>query len=197
MKRTIQALAAASALVAHGAASADTWGDPEPAAGADFSADATIEAQAGPGPGFGIGAAATVSGIVGLELAYHLSDQAMIVGLLSLGIVSPSVGDSVTTVVVGGGGFYRLAGGGDSGLYMGGRLILANSDPGTQVNIEIPMRAQIWLSGLLAFHLEAGLTLAFIPNDGVVAPPGLEPDSTVISLGGRLFGAGGFTLFFL
>jgi hypothetical protein len=145
---------------------------------------------------FGWGVARALSGFVGPEIEYHVDRKLMITGMLGLVHSSPEMGDSSTTIALAAAGFYRVSGFRPVELYLGGRLVFGNGNDATQFNVEVPARIQFYVSNLLALHLETGLVIAFVPEEGpVLGPPGAA-EGTAITLGtGGLFGAAGVTVY--
>jgi hypothetical protein len=173
--------------------------------GSSDPAPPMVETSVGGPATFGIGFSETLAGLRGPEIEYFIGDKLMITGLLAIFMSSPDAegADTATVFALAGGGFYELAAGDDTAFMIGGRLDIgvANEaftggmDGATQFNIEIPARVQVWLSSFLSFHLETGLVLAFIPEEGAVIPPGGPADGSRIILGSELFGAGGITVY--
>lgn len=178
--------------------------DTDTEAGAD-SGDTAVEASASTGDAapstIGIGVNRALSGFFGPELEYHASADWMISGMAAIAVISPEEGDTQNVIILAGGAFKRLAGSENTAFMLGGRLVLGFVDEDgsrTQFNLEVPVRAQIWLSSMLALHAETGLVIAFVPDEGPVLGPNLAGvgDSTVIQLGaGGLFGAAGVTIY--
>lgn len=146
---------------------------------------------------FGWGVARALSGFVGPEIEYHVDRKLMITGMLGIVHSSPEMGDSSTSFVVAGAGFYRVAGYNPVELYLGGRLIVGNGNDATQFNLEVPARIQFRLSNLLALHVETGLVIAIIPEEGaVMGPRPGAANGTAFTLGaGAPFGAAGVTVY--
>jgi hypothetical protein len=146
---------------------------------------------------FGWGVARALSGFVGPEIEYHIDRKLMITGMFGLVHSSPEMGDSSTSFALAAAGFYRVSGFRPVELYLGGRLVLGNGNDATQVNIEVPARIQFYLSNLLALHVETGLVIAIIPENGaVLGPRPGTANGTAIALGaGAPFGAAGVTVY--
>lgn len=226
MKRTLTILCALTLLCVSGPALAqDDWDDDEIGAdefgddafGDDESSSSSDQGQPlGMAPAeLGIGFRRTLSGNLGPEVEYWLSDKILITGGLTLAFIDPpgDATDSQTFFVLSGGGFYNLVSGDRAALLGGARLVLALNTAGGfdevtmeseslfQVNIELPLRTEVFLTKLFSLHFETGVAIAFIPEDGAVlasaAGFGAIPDSTSVAIGGTagLFGAAGITIY--
>jgi hypothetical protein len=216
MKATLIAFVSASVVFTAGTTRAQDGGlfpedtnggqpavaDQAPAAGQSGAPGATQKT-------LGVGIASTISGLVGPAFELVLTPELMVTGLATFDIVSPDAADARTTVTLAGGLFYRVAGDAQTAFMVGGRLAMASgpglafnsgtASPGQtafQVNLEVPARVQLWLTDLIAIHLETGLVMAFVPEEGPVIDPLFGPPGEVtIAVGGRLFGAGGVTVY--
>ncbi len=206
MKRTICSVFAVLSLATAPAFAQDDFSD-------DYGASSPTPAPPPPDTAvdegttmtLGVGVARTLGGDVGGEVEYFLGDQLMLTGMLGFTQFSPDVdgADSATNMFLAAGGFYRMAGTGQSALMVGGRLVFGNASAGftqaedgsTQFNLEIPARVELWIAKILSVHFEAGMVMAFIPEDGAALSPDSGADTTTINIGGRLFGAGGITVY--
>lgn len=164
-----------------------------------------VNAQATPMDGggvsvgtWGLGGIVTASGIAGVELEYHLA-SVMVSAVLGFGFYSPDGGDTETDLSLAGGVFYPLRKTDNAAFSIGGRLgiIRGTNSLGmatftqTTIAVEVPLRAEWWVSPNFSLHLEAGAALRFNSTD----PDG--GGSTEFDIGtGNLTGAAGFTVFF-
>jgi hypothetical protein len=126
---------------------------------------------------FGVGFGETPSGIFGFEAEYQLG-TVVLDGTFGFDIFSPKNGDSASVVGVGGAVLYRFKIWDDAALMAGGRLELLHitngssisgvtySTDGTQVNIEIPLRGEVYFGKVLAVHGEVAAVLALV-TDGI------------------------------
>lgn len=148
---------------------------------------------------FGWGVARALSGFVGPEIEYHVDRKLMITAMFGLVHSSPEMGDSTTSLALAGAGFYRIAGFPPVELYLGGRVVIGHRGGDastTQFNIEVPARIQFHVSNLLALHVETGLVIAFVPEEGAVLGPQPGSTDTAFAFGaGAPFGAAGVTVY--
>jgi hypothetical protein len=133
---------------------------------------------------FGIGFGQTVGGVTGLEVEYYLSNI-MLNAHFGFLFFSPDGGDSASSFAFAAGGFYRWRVWDNVAVMLGGRLgighvsapdagelgakpqVYASGDT-TQINIEVPLRAQIYFADILAVHAEVGPVLSIVGDGGNV-----------------------------
>jgi hypothetical protein len=152
----------------------------------------TIEIEGAPPAGaqatrhdhtFGVGFSQTPSGLTGVEAEYYLGGPLVLDGTLGFDVFSPKNGGTTTVIGIGAAVFYRWKVWDDVALMVGGRLEfehLSVGDSGTlakpqisyggadatQINIEVPLRAQIYFASFLAVHCEVAAVLALATDDG-------------------------------
>lgn len=160
----------------------------------------------------GFGFRRTLSGALGPEIEYWLSDKLLVTGGLVIAYNSPpGDGDAPFVLGLSGGGFYNLLSGDRAALLAGGRLVVAvntvagidtatgETESSLQFAVELPARTEVFLSKILSIHFETGLSVIFTGDNGPVPYGGSRApfDSTVISVGATagLFGAAGVTLY--
>jgi hypothetical protein len=159
--------------------------------------DASTDAATAGSPALGFGYNQSLSGMGGPEVEFHRG-ALMLAAQLSLSLRDPTEGDSRTGFGVSAAAFYKLKLVPRTALLVGGRLGVAAASAGstaTQFALEVPARAQLWLTDLFAVHLEFGLALTRSGQDGGVFG-GLAGDSSRLLLGaGNLLSTAGFTLY--
>jgi hypothetical protein len=164
----------------------------------------------------GIGYGQTPGGVQGVTLEYYLGGTLMLNGMLGLSLISPKGSDSETVFNLAAAAFYRWKNWDNVSLMLGGRLDVAHvSAPGpadklpqyigsgdaTQLNIELPARAQLYFAHYLAVYAEVAVVVSIVGDGGTV----LQPTSQVSSRGkgvyvdiplSNLIGSFGATFYF-
>lgn len=133
---------------------------------------------------FGIGFGETPGGVRGVEIEYYLGNI-MLDAHLGFFFFSPDGGDSSSSFAIALAGFYRWRVWDNVAVMLGGRLdvghvsapdgegldakpqVYASGDT-TQINIEVPLRAQIYFADILAVHAEVGPVLAIVGDGGTI-----------------------------
>jgi hypothetical protein len=168
MKQAISLAAAALTLIGTPRAQAQTSvNDPAPPPTGTATSPAEISAPIGdratmPAGTIGVGFVQTISGLTGAEVEYHL-DHILISGAIDFGYLHQKNISPASVIGFGIGAFYGLAARGSGALFLGGRLVIAGVDngpmDGVQVNFEVPMRLQWYISEHFSAHAEVGVAL--------------------------------------
>lgn len=156
--------------------------------------------------GFGLGAAATIGGLSGVEFAYW-GERAGFSSLFQASYQDPDGGIGVTLAQVSIGGFVNVYARTLTRVAVGGRMgivWLRLGDPEDesfhQVNLELPMRAEVFLARHFSIHLEGGLLVEILGEAGDLANGGTfgsRGEGSYVTLGGvNLLGSAGFTVYF-
>jgi hypothetical protein len=129
--------------------------------------------------GIGLGFSETPSGLKGVDLEAPLGGPLVLDLTAGFDLFSPKNGSTVTALGVGGALFYRMKVWSDVAFMIGGRVELEHvsssssssmytegNASATQVNVEFPLRAEIYFAGKLALHAEVAAVLALVTDSG-------------------------------
>lgn len=165
-----------------------------------------IEAHPAAGPeahGFGLGAAATLVGVAGVE-AVVTRDRLLFSLLFNASHDDPDAGQATTRLSLSGGAFYAPWRWSAARLAVGGRLDVRWARAGGptatsfhQIDLEVPLRGEVYLAPRFSLHLEAGVAIEMVDEADLAAPGGFgRPPGTYLSIGeANLLGNAGFTVY--
>jgi hypothetical protein len=140
----------------------------------------------------GIGVAAT--GFVrGLDAQFKITEDIALEGVFNLDLVSPEMGDSVTTINVGVRGLYTLSDLGERVdlAAFGGLGIGSTTDQDTLIGLEAGLKLYYAIVPFMLLHIDLGVAIginSLFGDDGM----GVPLNGTIVDIGrGDLFGGGG------
>lgn len=136
----------------------------------------TTAASAEPGK-LGIGYQQTLGGVRGIATHYRLGPSMSLSSAVGLSIDNPEQtgADSTTQFQLAAGLIYDLFQGERVNVGIGGHIDLGWASSGdasaTQVNLDVPLRTQLWVTNEIALTFDLGLVITMVGDDGAVLSP--------------------------
>lgn len=145
---------------------------------------------------FGLGSSTTLGGVTGLAVQYQLSKFLTVEPIFSMAMT-----DGEADWGLGLSGFLNLADMENANLLLGLTLNVTSSaaaaveDHPMGMSVSIPIRPVIFFNDRIAAHVSTGLDIDFM-QPGADTPAADHESTTIITLGGHLFGNAGVTFYF-